>query len=205
MALGGVVWLILAASPEGPCGDAGVCLDLFLSTKTWPTDLAIGLGVALAILALWEAARRTLPIAAAMEQRLAEIIGSVPGDEALALALISGFSEELFFRGAIQASLGWFLATIVFAAVHTGPGRALRFWTVYAGIAGLILAGLMEWRGNLLAPIVTHVVVNAFGLWRLRSKPPSPTPPEAPHESPEPPSPLLNSEDESARTSHRIE
>ena len=36
-----------------------------------------------------------------------------------------------------------------------------------AAVAGLVLAALMEWRGNLLAPIVTHAVVNGVGLWRL--------------------------------------
>ena len=206
MALGGVIWLVLAESSGNPCGEEKICLGLFLNLETWLADLAVGVGAALAMLGFWEVARRFLPIAAEMERRLAEIVGKIPGDETLALALLSGFSEELFFRGAVQGSLGWPLATLLFAAVHTGPGKALRFWTVYAGAAGLVLAVLMEWRGNLLAPIVTHAVVNGVGLWRLRRQPKGSN--DSLDGGAEPPmkvSPLLDSDDGSSGTSDQIE
>ncbi|MEM8964692.1 MAG: CPBP family intramembrane glutamic endopeptidase, partial [Acidobacteriota bacterium] len=64
-------------------------------------------------------------------------------------------------------SWGWLWATVIFAVLHTGPGRVFRLWMLYAAIAGLLLAGLMEWRGNLLAPVVAHVLVNAVNLVRL--------------------------------------
>ena len=34
-------------------------------------------------------------------------------------------------------------------------------------LAGLVFAGLMEWRGNLLAPVLAHALVNAINLGRL--------------------------------------
>ena len=56
------------------------------------------------------------------------------------------------------------------AILHSGPGRAFRLWTLFAAVAGLLFAGLMQWRGNLLAPMAGHFVVNAVNLWRLASR-----------------------------------
>jgi len=91
--------------------------------------------------------------------------------EIVALALLSGFAEELFFRGAVQGAWGWFPATVLFTLLHTGPGSTYKAWTAFAGVAGLALAGLMLWRGNLLAPILAHVVVNAVNLNQLVGEP----------------------------------
>lgn len=167
LAIVGVVWIGLEDRAEGPCGTDGLCLGLFIDPKRWPVDLLLGLAAAALIVAVWELVRWRVPLARALEERLARMVGFLRPDEAIAIALVSGFSEEFFFRGAVQGSLGWPLATALFALMHTGSGRALRLWTVYAGVAGLVFAGLTEWRHNLLAPIVAHAAINAFGLWRL--------------------------------------
>ena len=41
---------------------------------------------------------------------------------------------------------------------------------VLALVAGALLGGLMAWRGNLLGPVVGHVLVNAVNLRRLASR-----------------------------------
>jgi membrane protease YdiL (CAAX protease family) len=51
--------------------------------------------------------------------------------------------------------------------VHTGPGPAFRLWTLFAAVAGGLFGALTVWRGNLLAPMVAHFVVNAVNLWRV--------------------------------------
>jgi uncharacterized protein len=84
--------------------------------------------------------------------------------------VLSGFAEELFFRGAVQGAIGWLPATLAFALLHTGPGRAFRLWTLFALLAGLLFGALMELRGNLLGPVVAHFLVNAVNLWRLASR-----------------------------------
>lgn len=162
-----VVWLGLEDSSRTLCPDSGVCLSLFVDTARWPLDLGLGLGIALVVIVGWQGVCRVSTAAAALERKLASLVGDITTDEALAIALLSGFSEEFFFRGAVQGSLGWLLATILFALMHTGPGRALRMWSLYAFVVGLAFAGLMEWRQNLLAPVVAHVAINGFGLWRL--------------------------------------
>lgn len=167
LALAGVGWIAFSDAPGNPCGEVKLCLRYFLDPATWYLDLAIGAGAGGLVLLSWEVVRRLVPIAGAMEDRLGTILGDISGDEAITLAVLSGFAEELFFRGAVQGSLGLFLATVLFAAVHTGPGRELKFWTLYAAAAGTVLGGLMAWRGNLLAPVTAHTLVNAVGLWRL--------------------------------------
>ena len=88
--------------------------------------------------------------------------------------MLSGFAEELFFRGAVQGSWGFVWATLLFALMHTGPDPAFRLWTLFALLAGALFGGLMLWRGNLLAPVTAHFVVNAVNLRRIAvSEPPA--------------------------------
>ncbi len=159
LAIGGVVWIGVRRGT--------IPLELFVDPAGWWIDLGLGLGAGGLLLGLWQLGRRLLPSARALEGKLGELLAGVDGAEVVALALVSGFAEELFFRGAMQAAWGWPLATALFALLHVGPGRAYRSWTVFAAAAGLLLAGLMEWRGNLLAPVVAHALVNAVNLGRL--------------------------------------
>jgi membrane protease YdiL (CAAX protease family) len=67
----------------------------------------------------------------------------------------------------VQPAWGWLAATLLFGLLHSGRGRELLLWTASALLAGAALGGLMAWRGNLLAPILCHVAVNAVQLHRL--------------------------------------
>lgn len=144
-------------------------------TLFWPAsapwiDLAAGAGAALVLLGIWEALRRLSAAAREVEADLARLVGSISRADALALAAFSGFAEELFFRGAVQGAWGLTIATVLFALLHTGPRSAFRAWTLFAVAAGLLFGLLVEWRGNLLAAIVAHFLVNAVNLVRLASR-----------------------------------
>lgn len=130
-------------------------------------DAVTGVGAGGLLLALWEVGRRVFPSARQLEERLAELLGPIDLSEVVGLALLSGFAEELFFRGAVQGSWGWLPATVLFALLHTGPGPVFRLWTLFAALAGLVLAALMIWRGNLLAPVIAHGLLNGINLVRL--------------------------------------
>ena len=99
-----------------------------------------------------------------MADRMADMLAGVPLSHAIALALLSGFGEELFFRGALQPRVGWFVASLLFGLVHVGPGRDFLLWTAFAILAGALFGGLFLATGNLAAPIAAHVVVNAVNL-----------------------------------------
>ena len=163
LALGGILWVGLREDHVG--------LGLFVDLESWWIDLGLGLTAGGLLILVWVLARQSLPAARKLETELAELLGPLNTGEVLALALLSGFAEELFFRGAMQGAWGWLPATLLFALLHAGPGTAYRIWTVFAAIAGLTLAGLMLWRGNLMAPVVAHVLVNGVNLDRLSRQP----------------------------------
>jgi hypothetical protein len=163
LAIAGAIWMGLA---EGD-GRTGLTLARFVDPATWWIDLLWGLGAGGALLGLWLAGRAVLPLARELERAIAAILDGLSPSDAFALAVISGFAEELFFRGAVQGSWGVVAATVLFALLHTGPGRPFLLWTVFALLAGAVFGVLALLRGNLLAPIVAHVAVNAVNLTRL--------------------------------------
>ncbi len=159
LALAGVLWIGIQRGV--------IPLSLFVDTERWWLDLGVGVGLGLFLLAVWWGAERSSSLARELGDRLGSLLGPVTGPEAFGLALLSGFAEELFFRGAVQGTLGWVAATVLFGLLHSGPGKAFRVWTLFALLAGLLFGLLMAWRGNLLGPIVGHVLVNAVNLRRL--------------------------------------
>ncbi|HVT15496.1 MAG TPA: CPBP family intramembrane glutamic endopeptidase [Thermoanaerobaculia bacterium] len=78
--------------------------------------------------------------------------------------------QEIIFRGWLQPLLGLWLTALLFAAAHFSPtdyrwsspftwGMVALYFPVSLGIGALFL-----WRGNLLAPILTHFASDALGL-----------------------------------------
>lgn len=142
-------------------------LSLFVDLDEWWLDVLLGAGAGLVLLGLWWGTERMSPLARDLGRHLSYVLGALGPSETFALALLSGFAEELFFRGAVQGQLGWIAATVLFALLHTGPGPAFRIWTAFAALAGVFFGAIMVYRGNLLGPIVGHILVNAVNLRRL--------------------------------------
>ena len=159
LAVAGVIWLGLHR------GD--IELAAFFGRATWPRDAGLGLLSGAFLIGSWEGGRRIFPAMAELESLIGAAIGPIERGQVLVLALLSGFAEELFFRGAVLSSWGPVIATLLFALVHSGPGKAFRWWTLFALFAGGLFAGLTVFTGNLLAAIVGHVLVNSVNLWRL--------------------------------------
>ena len=164
LAIAGVVWLGLRHGAIG--------ITWFVSEK-WLSDLGLGLATGGLMSVAWEVGRRSLREARRIEEYFAEVLDPLTRSEATALAVLSAIAEEFFFRGAVQDAWGFFAAAGLFTLLHVGPGREFRLWTLFAGIAGLVLGGLMMWRGTLLAPMVAHALVNAIGLSRLAALTPA--------------------------------
>lgn len=91
--------------------------------------------------------------------------GEIPAFTLYMLASVwAPIMEESMFRGALQHHLrsrhSWILTAAVsslfFAAIHP------QGWTLIPtlGAIGMVLSGLREWRGSLIAPVVGHALNN---------------------------------------------
>ena len=163
-------YLLLAATAVvwiGMRRDGIIDATLFFDAARWPMDLALGLGSGLVMVGIWELVGRRFHSARRFEEMIGGALGSLDVSQAIGLALLSGFAEELFFRGAMQEAWGFWIASALFAALHTGRQRGLWVWTLFALVAGLLFGWLVLLTGNLLAPMIGHVTVNAVNLSRL--------------------------------------
>lgn len=143
-------------------------------------DLGSGLAAALVLVAVSRGLTLRTRAGEVLARRLAELLGPLSTSEVAILALASGIGEELFFRGALQPRLGLVATSLLFGVAHLVPARPLVLWSLFACGAGLLLGALFELTGNLVAPVVAHVAVNALNLrWLVRLHAPAPAP--APH------------------------
>ena len=105
-----------------------------------------------------------------LSQALGSLLGPLRWRDCLVLAVLSGVSEEAFFRGALQPEVGLFVASVIFGLAHLAPRRELAPWCLFSFGAGLLLGVLFERTGNLVAPVVAHFAVNAVNLRLLSTR-----------------------------------
>jgi membrane protease YdiL (CAAX protease family) len=141
---------------------------------------AIGLGFGVFVVVASNLVTRFTHWGEDLARAMAASLGYISTPNAVLLAMASGLAEEMFFRGALQAKVGLVLASLLFGVVHFVPRREFMPWTVFAVVVGFGLGGLFEWTGNLLAPVVAHVVINGVNLplliRRYGSEPKAPPP-----------------------------
>jgi membrane protease YdiL (CAAX protease family) len=152
--------LMYAQSPAGELGGIG---DIAV-------DVAIGAGAAMGVIRLSRELTLRTRWGEALADALAGAIGRLSVGECIVLALASGVAEEAFFRGALQPLVGLLAASAIFGLAHIAPRRELWPWTLFAAVTGLLMGGLFEWTGNLIAPTVAHVVINAVNLRLLAQR-----------------------------------
>lgn len=175
----GAIWAIWRGS--GP----------FLShPEPWldlPAPLAHGLGAALGIalaavtIGVTRFGTRRFAWMKRLHQSFREILGGVGGVSVVVLALASGIGEEVFFRAAMQPTLGYVLTSVIFGVVHVGPDRRFLPWTLWAVLMGFLLGAVYQLTGSLLGPVIAHVTINAVNLaYIVQDDPRGPQPTRAP-------------------------
>jgi hypothetical protein len=130
-------------------------------------DVALGLAVAAVLIYLSDELTRRTRWGEAMARVLAAMIGKRSVRDCIVLGVASGLAEEAFFRGALQPQVGLVVASLIFGLAHFVPQRDLLPWAGIAIGAGILLGSLFIATGNLVAPVVTHIGVNAVNLKRL--------------------------------------
>jgi len=94
-----------------------------------------------------------------MEYEVAPLFRHVSAWDAFLLALISGVSEEVLFRGILQAQIGIVGASILFGLAHVWRKDAV-IYGIYAAFIGAIFGGVYALTQNLWAPIMAHMLNN---------------------------------------------
>jgi len=127
---------------------------------------ALGVGIALALalsgITIWSS--RLLATHTRWGRELLEtlrlpLVGASRG-RLLMLAMLSAFSEELFFRAALQPTVGIGLASVAFGLVHVSPRGQGFAWSLWAGLMGVLFGLLFEASGHLAVPMLAHALIN---------------------------------------------
>jgi membrane protease YdiL (CAAX protease family) len=146
--------------------------------------LGSGVLVGLVVVAGTRVAVRRTGWARDLHVEFREILGPLRGWEIAVFALTSGIAEEMFFRGAMQPALGVWASSLVFGLVHVGPVKRFWVWTLWATLMGFVFAALYATTGELLAPVVAHVLINYENMHFIDAFDPNP---DDASKTPEPP------------------
>ncbi len=81
----------------------------------------------------------------------------------VAVTLLNGVAEEVFFRGALFAAIGRrhavLISTVIYAAATVATGNPMLVFAAF--LLGLVLGLQRRASGGILAPILTHITWSA--------------------------------------------
>jgi uncharacterized protein len=135
----------------------------------WSLGLAAGITIASSIIyRLWPAYRRSADIYLEM------VIKPLEWTDLIWLGLLPGLSEELLFRGVMLPALGLDLVAVLVSSVLFGvlhlSGNGQWAYVVWAAIVGFALGYCALVTGNLVVPVVAHIITNLVSglLWKVK-------------------------------------
>jgi uncharacterized protein len=158
---------------------AKLCLgfaNVSLMAWQWQEEkflLGIGLGLAITVVS-GLVYRFYPPYRRSADYYLEIVIKPLAIPDLIWLGLLPGLSEELLFRGVLIPALGLnhlavLISSLCFGILHLSSPQQ---WTyvVWATIVGLIFGYSALLSGNLLVPIVAHIVTNLVSsyLWKIK-------------------------------------
>ena len=132
--------------------------------------LSLGLGITLAsavVYRLWPGYRRSA------DYYLKFVLKPLQWPDLLWMGLLPGLSEELLFRGVMLPAIGMNVGGIVVSSVCFGVLHlsGLQQWpyVVWATLVGLLLGFSALETGNLLVPILAHIITNLISsfAWKI--------------------------------------
>lgn len=78
----------------------------------------------------------------------------------LLLSCLAAVAEELFFRSAMQPTVGIAVTSIAFGLIHISPAGQGMAWSLWAGGMGMVFGILFEASGHIVVPILAHALIN---------------------------------------------
>lgn len=150
--------------------------DFSIFTWRWnERDLLVGVGLGLIITVLSGLTYRFYPLyRKSADYYLDLVLKPLVLPDIIWLGLLPGLSEELLFRGVMLPALGAdhvavIVSSLCFGVLHLSGSQQWPY-VIWATIVGLILGYSAILTGNLLVPIVAHIITNLISsyLWKLR-------------------------------------
>ena len=141
--------------------------------RTARRDTLLGLGVGLALCAVFLVGAGIVTLLPSLRTPVDELLAhSTEGATALVLALtlVNGYAEELFFRGALFEALDGALPAVTTTLVYTVVIAGTGIWLL--ALAGMVVGGTAAWlrvrTGGTTAGIIAHSTWSA-GMFFLLS------------------------------------
>ena len=142
-------------------------LEFNTNAIIWAIAMATGITISSSIIyRLWPAYHRSA------NKYLELVIKPLIWPDLIWLGLLPGLSEELLFRGVMLPALGLNLTAVIISSLLFGvlhlSGSDQWPYVVWATIIGFALGYCALITGNLLIPIVAHVITNLVSsfLWK---------------------------------------
>lgn len=167
--MGVTALLLLAVAKTCQYLGAVALLPLHFTGNAWIVGMALAAAIIAAsslIYRLWPAYRRSA------DAYLELVLKPLAWPDLIWLGLLPGLSEELLFRGIILPAFGLNLAgaiasSLLFGILHFSGVQQWPY-VVWATAVGFILSYSVLSTGNLLVPIIAHILVNfiSSSLWK---------------------------------------
>lgn len=158
-----IVWILF--SPQDN-------VSKYLEFKFFPLIIGVfvGIGLALCGYGFYAFSKKIKSLSNTVElfeQVLAPVFKDLKTFDFISMSIISGFCEEIFFRGLLFPRLGIVLSSIAFGLLHM-PGSKYWIYATWATLSGALFAYLFLLSGSLWLPIAAHITNNVIGMFMLR-------------------------------------
>ena len=128
--------------------------------------LLVGFGLAMSGYGFYNFTKKTKKFYETVElfeQVLAPAFRNLKLPDVILLSIVSGFCEEIFFRGLMQPAFGIILASIAFGLLHL-PGFKFWIYALWAALSGALFGFLFIMTSSLWFPIIAHATNNIIGM-----------------------------------------
>ena len=112
-------------------------------------------------------AKKFKAIVELFEDVLSPAFSSLKLRDVVILSMISGFSEEIFFRGLLFTHFGIIVSSLAFGILHM-PGFKFWIYAVWAAHSGALFCFFLSISGSLWLPVIAHVINNMIGMFILQ-------------------------------------
>ncbi|MDB5037921.1 MAG: protease self-immunity [Bacteriovoracaceae bacterium] len=112
-------------------------------------------------------ASRMFSWATELEKIFAQVMTPLSYFQIFYLSILSGFTEEWFFRGILLNHFGIIISSMIFSVAHFLPSRSLWAWPLISFFAGTFFGALYFYSESLLLVAIVHTSINIILLFRL--------------------------------------